>query len=135
MSRFVKVDKSDRCLYYGTFAGTSSRYNKYKKKIEYFYIVNDVRDQYGNYMAKFVPFYDIKSFSDLHLQPGDVVSFRARFTICQDERDAIYGFINTQTNVYYRLMNPTKVTKLYSPVRSLYGYIPTSKIQIIPTKK
>lgn len=135
MSRFVKVDKNDRCLYYGIFVGTSSRYDKYEKRVRHFYVVQDVRDQYGNYIAKFIPFYDIKCFSTLHLQPGDAISFRARFIVCQDERDAIYGFINTQTNVYYRLMNPTKVTKLYSPAKSLHGYVPASKIQIISTKK
>lgn len=131
--KLAKVEKYDRYLFYGTFDRAALRYLPYKGKCIVIVITN-VRDQYGNYVCNHVEFNDIKGFDRLHLEPGDGVSFRARVVACQNAEDAMYGFINKYTGIYYRLMNPTKVTKLICPISHLIEQ-PQCKIKIEPTKR
>jgi len=77
----------------------------------------DVRDEYGNYVADYVRFNNLKSFLDLDLQEGDNVYFHARYT--QYESMCPHYAYNNPQNVFDRLKNPTKIKKLINPVQRI----------------
>lgn len=118
MNKLIKVNKGNRFLFYGIFEKSITRYIQYKGVFEYT-ILRDIRDEYGNYICNFIEFKEVEGFKRLNLISGESVSFRARIVICQNASDSIEGFINPYSGIYYRLMNPTKITRLICPVESL----------------
>ena len=120
MRKLVTIEKGERYLFFGTFDRFSRRYDPYLKRSKDYIIIKDITDEHGNHVSNFVCFDYIKGFAKLMLQPGDRVSFRARVVACQSQGEAMYyGHLNAYANVYYRLMNPSKVTKLQSIMRPL----------------
>lgn len=116
-TRLVKSNIGERYTFFGTFDRVSMRYDRYKGTRKYIIITN-ITDEYGNYVSNYATFDYIKGFADLPLNPGDRVSFRARVVGCQDENDPWYG-LYPDTELMYRLMNPTKVIKLINPIMRL----------------
>ena len=134
MRKLVKVEKGIRCWFTGTFDRIAPVYIRERGRC-WFVVINNIVDEYGNSPCNCAYFADIKGFQELNLQQGDTITFRARYTICQNATEALYGFRNSNDGLYYRLMNPTKITKLFSPVKSLIVQPNNCKIKITPTRR
>lgn len=120
MKKLIKVKKGDRYNFTGIFDSFSIRYDKYAKRNKYYIIIRNVKDEYGNHVANYVSFDYIKTFSDLMLIPEDIIAFRARIVACQSMEEALEcGFLNPYSNLYCRLMNPTKARKLIRAVERI----------------
>ena len=120
MKRLVKVKKDDRYNLIGTFDRFSTRYDRHNQRNIDYIIIKNIETEDGEYVTNYTSFAYGKTFGELDLVPGDIVSFRARIVACQSTEEALdYGFYNPQFNVYFRLMNPTKGKKLYSAVKRI----------------
>lgn len=120
MNKLITIEKGERYQFFATYDRFARRYDRYLRRSKDYIILKDITDINGNKVSNFVSFDYIKSFAKLNLVHGDRVSFRARVVACQSIGEALYyGYLNTYANIYYRLMNPSKVTKLISVVRPL----------------
>ena len=66
-------------------------------------VFRDIKDIYGNRVAKFISFDNIKTFSSLQLVSGDMVSFYARVLEYEAKRILAekYGLSETHSYVWY----------------------------------
>lgn len=117
MQQLVEVNRRDRYLFIGTFkCYTITRGSRgYAQHI----IIENVTDIYGNKIADYIRFANIKTFLKLQLNAGDKVSFYARFVdFAKLYSDCRYGY----NDIYPRLLNPSRATKLISPVKRMEEY-------------
>lgn len=121
MAKLITLQKGERYQFIGTYDRYSRKYDKYAKRYRDYFIFKDITDENGNIVSNYVCFDYIKSFAILNLLPGDKVKFRARVVACVSSQEALYyGYLlNSHANIYYRLMNPTKVSKLIKAARPM----------------
>lgn len=115
--RLVEVNKRSRYPFIGVFKGYTTTGGQRGVAIHINF--ENVINEYGQLVANYVSFANIKTFSSLYLKPGDVVLFWARI---RDFTKVLPNYkYNGSCEMYSRLLNPTKARKLYCPVRRI-GY-------------
>ena len=129
--RLVKTKKHDRYLFFGTFdhymISTGAR------GIAQRIMLTNIRDEYGNKVAEYTWFDDIKTFLQLDLVEGDEVSFYARIVDYENEYPDMsrYGY---PYYTYPRLIYPNKARKLFNPVHHINHKKDKCTIRIKATK-
>lgn len=117
MGKLIKTGNSDRYEFYGTFNRLGLRTVPHKGLIQTIQFDN-IYDEYFNYTCQYTIFDYLKTFSQLPLMPGDLISFRARVIFCEDPRDPYR--INQGRFKHCRLFYPTKARIIQRPVKRLY---------------
>ena len=125
--------EKDRDLFYATFEGY--RITGGNRGVRKSFAFRDVKDEYGNIVTPYTVFDNIKTFDNLDLKEGDIVSFHARVTQYQmPYANYRNGY---QTEMYPRLLNPSKgeivSRKLVNPIKRPISNT-NFKISIKPTK-
>lgn len=110
----VNTRYDQRYLFFGTFDRFSM--SNGSRGVSSQIILKDIKDQYGNRIAKYISFNYVKTFSSLQLVSGDIVSFYARVLEYKNAYPEPYNFYYPE--IHYRLFYPTKAKKLIKPVQS-----------------
>lgn len=118
-NKLTNTDWGERYTFHATFERYS--FTSGNRGIQTLILFNNVTDEYSRPLLDNcgVCFDDLKCFRELNLEEGDRITFNARklkyMEVCPDVR---YGETPKR---YLRLFYPTKVEKLYSPVRPLHS--------------
>lgn len=115
MKELIRTDTGKRYMFIATFDG--HRISANNRGISQQLVFRDIKDIYGNRVAKFISFDNIKTFSSLQLVSGDMVSFYAR-VLEYEEAYANAYYSQYYPEVHYRLFYPTRAMKLVNPVKS-----------------
>ena len=111
----INIERDKRYRFHATFERYS--FTSGTRGIQPLLLFNKITDENFNPIEGGVCFDDLKCFRELNLQEGDRVAFNAR----------VLGYIEIYPDVryrckpqkYHRLFYPTKVEKLYSPVKPI----------------
>lgn len=110
--KLVEFNKKERHLYTAVFDSLATSGGT--RGIKIYFCFTDLRDEYGHKKAEYIIFNYLKSFIDLKLQKGDVVSFYAR-DIDFIKYSPSFRLLN-HNDMCSRLLNPTKVKRMINPI-------------------
>lgn len=112
--KLINVGQQERYKFYATFERYTFTSNN--RGIHSYLLFNNVEMENDNFIDGDICFEDLKCFKKLNLEPGDRISFNARIL----DYIELYPYtFSLNPKKYYRLLYPTKVKKLVSPVKVL----------------